>query len=743
MNRILTTIIALWSMCTMAGLPPTTLSGEQSATKPTTFTFEAPNYQGTQTSGIKSRVETGNTNLLVNPSFEHSTVTTGWTITNATATADTTNQVEGKKALSLALTGALSVVQDSTINAANLVGLQGNAGIKIKTSDVDGLKVCARNAGVTSTSLCINVPKDGVWKEINIPYILTATSNGIAITSTGTTGTVKLDDAFVGTSAPFQGVNGAKLVGTLNYSPTANCIWQTTSATFANFAADTDCSTPTVTGNIKAPSTKIPAIVLPAGSQSGTYLITAKAMFYKGTAGYASYRFSDGTNYVNAGSSSYADNTATGIISGQITYSTSINSDTTIQIQGKTGTGNLSVYSNETTDGLYIEVYYFPPESKIYSQASQDYDWTSYTPTFTGFGTTTNNECFHKRRGSDLLLRCKFTSGTTTATEARVSLPNSLVSANTSIIPSLAIAGPVSTTDFASTLFNTNVLIEPNVGYVTFGWRSSTTSDLSKVSASTWIATGKSISFSATIPIQGWQDYGVIVGSFAGIEKCANDYECTDTFSAQISDTGIVSGENIDWISGNCSISTSRFTCTLKSGLLDGVANIAQPMNCVASGATTQGGPRFTSIFSSSTTQIQADTYNDAGNAVPYFWQVTCQKAGQDYKPKTAKVADPAVLIPITSPISATNIDWSLIKVATGLYTKTLSANTTFTFSNLTAGQAINVRLTNTASNYTVTWPTVKWPGGTAPVMTTGAKSDIYSFFYDGTDIYGSYVQNY
>lgn len=102
-----------------------------------------------------------------------------------------------------------------------------------------------------------------------------------------------------------------------------------------------------------------------------------------------------------------------------------------------------------------------------------------------------------------------------------------------------------------------------------------------------------------------------------------------------------------------------------------------------------------------------------------------------------------SIIDPIISIISATNIDWALIKSNTGLYTKTLSANTTFTFSNLTAGQAINVRLTNTASNYTVTWPTVKWPGGTTPTMTTGAKSDIYSFFYDGTDIYGSYVQNY
>lgn len=92
--------------------------------------------------------------------------------------------------------------------------------------------------------------------------------------------------------------------------------------------------------------------------------------------------------------------------------------------------------------------------------------------------------------------------------------------------------------------------------------------------------------------------------------------------------------------------------------------------------------------------------------------------------------------------ISGTDIDWSL-NCSGGVYTKTLSANTTFTFSNRTAGQTIVVRLTNTASNYTVTWPTVKWSGGSTPTMTTGAKSDVYTFVFDGTDVFGSVVQNF
>jgi hypothetical protein len=98
---------------------------------------------------------------------------------------------------------------------------------------------------------------------------------------------------------------------------------------------------------------------------------------------------------------------------------------------------------------------------------------------------------------------------------------------------------------------------------------------------------------------------------------------------------------------------------------------------------------------------------------------------------------------PIASAISAAAIDWSLTKKTGGIYTKTLGANTTFTFSNQAAAQTIVVILTNTASNWTVTWPTVKWSGGTTPVMTIGAKSDVYTFVYDGTNVYGSVVQNF
>lgn len=83
--------------------------------------------------------------------------------------------------------------------------------------------------------------------------------------------------------------------------------------------------------------------------------------------------------------------------------------------------------------------------------------------------------------------------------------------------------------------------------------------------------------------------------------------------------------------------------------------------------------------------------------------------------------------------IPASAIDWSLGSV----FTKTLAANTTFTFSNLKNGRSILVLLDGSAGSYTVTWPAgILWPGGTAHSMTaTGV--DIVRFTRIGGTIYG------
>jgi hypothetical protein len=75
----------------------------------------------------------------------------------------------------------------------------------------------------------------------------------------------------------------------------------------------------------------------------------------------------------------------------------------------------------------------------------------------------------------------------------------------------------------------------------------------------------------------------------------------------------------------------------------------------------------------------------------------------------------------------------------------TLTGTATITMPTAVAGKSFILLLRSGAGSYAVTWTTVKWPGGTAPtVTTTASRLDIYSFFSDGTNWYGVTVnQNY
>lgn len=77
----------------------------------------------------------------------------------------------------------------------------------------------------------------------------------------------------------------------------------------------------------------------------------------------------------------------------------------------------------------------------------------------------------------------------------------------------------------------------------------------------------------------------------------------------------------------------------------------------------------------------------------------------------------------------------------------TLTGNCTFTFPTAVSGQSFTLLLKQDATgSRTATWPAaVKWPGGTAPTITsTASKLDKYVFTSDGTNWYGSNAgQNY
>ena len=104
---------------------------------------------------------------------------------------------------------------------------------------------------------------------------------------------------------------------------------------------------------------------------------------------------------------------------------------------------------------------------------------------------------------------------------------------------------------------------------------------------------------------------------------------------------------------------------------------------------------------------------------------------GQDYVEKT-NVANTSTAI--------------TLNLANGTFqVLTLTGSPTITMPTAVAGKSFVILLKTGTGSFTVTWSTVKWPGGTAPTITsTASKQDIFSFFSDGTNWYGTTVgQNY
>jgi hypothetical protein len=143
------------------------------------------------------------------------------------------------------------------------------------------------------------------------------------------------------------------------------------------------------------------------------------------------------------------------------------------------------------------------PETTPQGMAGSDLQ--AYTPTFTGFGTVTNVSFFWRQVGDSYEIIGKGTTGTCTATEARISLPNN-GTADSVKVPSIR---PVGTFDRAANAAWTGLaaLAESGVSYLTVGYRAGGTAagsgPFTKLNASTLIGNTEDFAIHVMVPISG------------------------------------------------------------------------------------------------------------------------------------------------------------------------------------------------------------------------------------------------
>jgi len=663
--RLITLLFTLLFWFNAVAVAPYGIKGQSQSGTLYSNVHQFPNNQVTNMGGINALVETGNKNILVNPSFEHSTFSTGWTSGAGSFSQNLTVEIDGLKAAEVTLSAqALAITQDSTLYASQFAdGVQGLASIRVKTS-LSGIKVCSRQAGVTSTTNCVNVQANGKWGLYKVPMILGATSNGISIHSNGTslTGTVYLDDAFVGAVDLQATVDSSRVAGEAYFAGTTSCSWSRTSTSLGSFNTNANCPGPTIAysslGQWQTTDSDLPRVTinnLPAGVYKAKFLLITSQI----TGGFPSLTINDGTTSCSAqaGTTDTAFGNQT-VVECTFVYNQSGNRS--FEVYGASSSNTVSIFNSVTlpgSSGSKFILEYFGSGS-VYSSTNADTDWNNIsnvsagtfitaTTTNPAYGTVATNKAQWKRQGSDLLLRWDYrqtTAGTAGSGQYLINIPAETgcvidtTKAPTSTFASPLAAGKNSNvgTFYYGDLSNDGLgqvfpfsTTQLGVAFIYVGASSnrgywgSTTGAMN--------VTPQNLGIDARIPCANWQNSNIIIGQFNGLESCTNTLECTDTFSAKISSAGVVSDENMNWINGNCTNSAGLGTCTFNTSIFSVTPNCSVTYD----GAGNTFAGRTASVRSASSTQILYIT--EAGSVTAAPVNLICQKQGVDYVGKTAK----------------------------------------------------------------------------------------------------------
>lgn len=585
-----------------SGLPPANIKGDSEATARTSFFTRVPNNQATAVAGVTNRIETGNSNILANPSFEHTTATTSWTTGGSgfSAAADTSNYFEGVK--SVAITASSSTdgtFSQSVTPTQQFGGTNFEFSCKLKTT-LSTVELCALNGG--SAVECVDVPSSSNWVPVIINGVAPGSGSvGVQIRSDGssTTGTINVDDCYVGPARNIGTVAQATFYGSATQPGATNCVFSTTGSssenTYNNMGSAGSCAsnwTNVGAVSVSGPTTTVLTLNnLPPGS----YQVTLVSAALNNSGGQVcNFRFTDGTTPFGYAVASSDSSDTVGPIIGNISYATAGNRTFTIQASA-TSTNQCNIQNEAVGRKIEWIVYRYPTQSQqIVSAEQQDYGWTAYTPTFQGLGSVTNIECFQSRVSQNLKVQCKFTSGTATAVEARLGLPSGLTSADTSVIPSIRMAGGKVSADAAAT-YDFWPTIQPSVSYVTFGQQNSG-GVLTKLNGDTLFGAGVVYLVWFEIPISGWASnqrapslVGSVTSTGSGSYRLESAHFSGATYTSNCTSTPCtLFGSSTGWLSSVSRSGTGLYTLNFKPGVFS--AGPVCTFSCVSAGAATTNG---------------------------------------------------------------------------------------------------------------------------------------------------------
>lgn len=179
---------------------------------------------------------------------------------------------------------------------------------------------------------------------------------------------------------------------------------------------------------------------------------------------------------------------------------------------------------------LYVDDFSVGPQSTSVAPAMSD--WVQYTPTITGFGTVSSVAFYSRRVGDTLEVQGLFVPGTTTATQAQITIGYNGSNANVTIASGTkyggGIIGHANLNAANGTYFTLDVISSPTLNYINLGAQTASSSSAVAANGSAVANSGNQVAMYFKVPIQGWSS-NTVSSADTDTRVVAANYQNTTT----------------------------------------------------------------------------------------------------------------------------------------------------------------------------------------------------------------------
>jgi hypothetical protein len=389
-------------------------------------------------------------NLLVNAGFENGSY--GWTASGgATKTANTTAKGLGSYGYDWDSNSAAQTLISSSITIPpSLYGKNGVAYCQFKTPSGTATHTMVVDDGTNALVPVQAITSASTFQRTAVNFIFPS-SGSVRLKMASVASNepeIYIDSCYLGEASNVQQISQAQNIGTVYFGGVANCTWTTTSSSYADFAADSDCNTATVTGQVTSGG-KTPTMTVPSVGP-GTYLVNFQFSTLNTVAAAESCAVVDDAG--NTFTGTYQGDGATSItrpasLWGQYTYTTGQGSRT-FKLQCSTSSGTMKIVADQAGRNFTGNVYKFPSTTEIAYRPDQGpASWSGYNDGTNWTSTTTGSFVALTPAGTSTLTQLQ-NRNFGTVTQATSNLPGItftpprpgryLVLANTNSTPSAA-----------------------------------------------------------------------------------------------------------------------------------------------------------------------------------------------------------------------------------------------------------------------------------------------------------------